>query len=86
MNDSSITTAANHAAAKHREDDMAGEDGYDIHFLQDPGNTVPSGCECPNCEERDADNLLLDEEEDVTCQRCGTKYNIGGQYETAENQ
>ena len=34
---------------------MAGENGYDTHFLQDFENSVPPGCECPNCGENDAD-------------------------------
>src|SRR5579872_6922720 len=50
MHDSRATTAA-----KHREGDMAGENGYDTHFLQDFENSVPPGCECPNCGENDAD-------------------------------
>ena len=64
---------------------MTGESRYDIHFLQDPGKTVPPGCECPKCGENDADVLLLDEEDNVTCTRCGHGYYIGGKHETQED-
>jgi Zn ribbon nucleic-acid-binding protein len=56
---------------------MAGENGHDTHFLQDFENSVPPGCECPNCAENDADLLVLDEEDKVTCSRCGYRYWIG---------
>jgi len=63
---------------------MTGED-HQIRFLQDSDNAVPPGCECPNCGEDDADVLLLDEEDNVTCTRCGHRYYIGGKHETQEN-
>lgn len=39
-------------------------------------NNVPNGCECPKCGERDADNLLITEDETVHCQRCGEIYSV----------
>jgi len=64
---------------------MAGENGYDTRFLQDFGNTVPPGCECPKCGENDADLLLLDEEDNVSCTRCGHRYYIGGRDEAQKD-
>jgi uncharacterized paraquat-inducible protein A len=75
MNATGIITVAS-----QREGDMSGENGHDTHFLKDSDNTVPPGCECPNCGENDADLLLLDEEDNVTCSRCGHRYYLGGRH------
>ncbi|MDQ7014632.1 MAG: hypothetical protein Q9O74_12170 [Planctomycetota bacterium] len=39
-------------------------------------NTVPAGCACPGCGERDADRLVWigDEGDRVRCDRCGLTF------------
>jgi hypothetical protein len=37
---------------------------------------VPNGCECPHCGENRIDYLVLDEEDWVTCETCGTEYPV----------
>jgi transcription elongation factor Elf1 len=40
-------------------------------------NQVNEIFSCPDCEEKEADNLLIDENENkVTCLNCGCKYYV----------
>ena len=43
---------------------------------QDPIDLAPASCAYPKCGERNIDNLALEDDEVVTCQTCGTEYDI----------
>lgn len=50
-----------------------------------PGNNVSPGFGCPKCGERDADELVWqDDHETVRCARCGTRYRPNLETDDAE--
>lgn len=58
---------------------------YDLCEHRDSNNEAEPGCEhaapedaCPNCGERESDELVWLDDERVQCQKCGTTYQPGG--------
>jgi hypothetical protein len=71
----SLKEALRRAYSAGYEQAVTDREPHEPHDNPDDANLVPPNFACPNCGERDMDQLICDEDgEHVACQRCGTSY------------